>query len=150
MMEHPKELNAITPVLLGILLVFFTLHWWYSKRRYNLPPGPIGLPLLGYLPFIERRSFVSFTKLSKKYGKIYSLYLGRTLVVVLNDHKLIKEAFHQQALLDRPPHFFDFYPGGLGFAGANGEEWVEQRRFTMKALREIGLTKSEWETSLMV
>ncbi|XP_035221675.1 vitamin D 25-hydroxylase-like [Stegodyphus dumicola] len=150
-MEYLKGFNAIAPILLGIfLLAFVTLHWWYGKRRYKLPPGPIGLPFLGYLPFIEKRSFITFTKLSKKYGKIYSLYLGRALVVVLNDHKLIKEAFNQQALLDRPPHYFDFHPGGLGFVGANGEEWVEQRRFSMKALREVGLAKSEWEHSLMI
>ncbi|XP_035208263.1 vitamin D 25-hydroxylase-like [Stegodyphus dumicola] len=148
-MEYLKDFD-VTPILIGILLSVITLHLWYGRRRYRLPPGPIGVPLLGYLPFLERESFLTFKKLSEKYGNIFSLYLGRSLVVVLNDYKLIKEAFSQQALLGRPPHIFDFHPDGLGFAGTNGEEWVDQRRFTMKAMRDVGFGRSQWENLLMV
>ncbi|XP_035208770.1 cytochrome P450 18a1-like [Stegodyphus dumicola] len=148
-MEYLKDLN-VTPILIGILLSVATLYWWCSRRSYKLPPGPVGLPLVGYLPFLDKESFKSFKKLTEKYGNIFSLYLGRNFTVVLNDYKLIKEAFNQQALLDRPPHIFDFHPDGFGFVGTNGEEWTDQRRYTMKIMRDIGLGKSQWENLLML
>ncbi|KFM75554.1 Cytochrome P450 18a1, partial [Stegodyphus mimosarum] len=146
-MEYLKDLD-VTPILIGILFSVVTLYWWCSRRSYKLPPGPIGLPLVGYLPFLDKESFKSFKKLAEKYGNIFSLYLGRNLTVVLSDYKLIKDAFNQQALLNRPPHIFDFHPDGFGFVGSNGEEWLEQRRYTMKIMRDIGLGKSQWENLL--
>lgn len=68
----------------------------------NLPPGPRGVPILGFLPFLNSEFHLTLTKLSEKFGPIYQIYLGRKRVVVLNDSKLVREAFRQQVFSGRP------------------------------------------------
>ena len=67
-----------------------------KKSDLPLPPGPCGLPLLGYLPFLKREAHLSFTELSKTYGPIYQIKLGNTRVVVITSAKYVREAFRQQ------------------------------------------------------
>ncbi|GIY79344.1 cytochrome P450 2U1 [Caerostris darwini] len=37
-----------------------------------------------------------------------------------------------------------------GFVGMNGDEWHDQRRFTMHTMRDLGLGKGLWETMIQV
>ncbi|GBO08776.1 hypothetical protein AVEN_37836-1, partial [Araneus ventricosus] len=78
----------------------------------------------------------------------FSVNLGGAYTVVLNDFESVKEAVNNPAILDRPPHVFDFVPNGLGFASNNGAEWIEQRRFAMKTLKDIGSGRIAWESSV--
>lgn len=59
-----------------ILLVVYLSH--YLKRwGRKLPPGPLGLPIIGYLPFLDPKyPHLSLTKLAEKYGKFYSIQMG--------------------------------------------------------------------------
>ncbi|XP_054720108.1 cytochrome P450 2J2-like [Uloborus diversus] len=139
---------SATYLLTAVAVLAVTVLFWISRRRYKLPPGPIGLPFLGYAPFLSDDSYKDFYELSKKYGNVFSLYLGRSLFVILNDFKSVKEAFNQAAALDRPAHAFDAMPDKIGFAGHNGEEWIEQRRYTMRAMRDIGMGKGEFDKNL--
>jgi len=77
---------------------------WFRLNR-SLPPGPYGLPLVGYLPFLKRPNDFQgeMTDLSRRYGPIFSLKLGSELLVFLSDHRLIRNAF-------RRPHVFDARP----------------------------------------
>lgn len=62
----------------------------FSKRNrifQNIPPGPLAnyIPYVGYLPFINpKRPEETFTRLAKKYGKIYSVQMGSIFTVVLS------------------------------------------------------------------
>lgn len=68
-----------------------------SIRPRNFPPGPIGLPLLGHIPFMDVKNVGrSCKKLGQKYGDIFSLFLGTKAVVVLNSWASIKEAFSKK------------------------------------------------------
>ena len=40
--------------------------------------------------------------LTNKYGKVYSMYMGSKLVIMLNDQEAIREAFQSPVLNDRP------------------------------------------------
>ena len=93
------------------LAIFLFLTWLARRPRYShrLPPGPWGVPLLGYLPHMalaaKRRKMEAhdvFTELAKTYGNIFSMTLGNKTVVVLNDFETIKEAFQHHDLNDRP------------------------------------------------
>lgn len=98
--------NATTVLL---LLVFLLVVWYWILAPRNLPPGPIGWPLLGCIPnlgWMKHRTGLEsheiFMQFSKRYGDVVSLYMGQRLVVVLNSYASIKEAFNNPALLGRP------------------------------------------------
>ncbi|KAL2235933.1 cytochrome P450 76C1-like [Sesamum indicum] len=61
-----------------------------------LPPGPRGLPILGYLPFLGNNLLHQFADLAQRYGPIYKLYLGNRLCVVINSPTLVKEVVRDQ------------------------------------------------------
>lgn len=90
-------------VLLISILVFLLVKLYLSRSSsLPLPPGPLGVPVLGFLPFIGKDFHLTLTGLAVKYGPIYQIYLGSKRVVVINDAKIIKEAFRQPVFSGRP------------------------------------------------
>ncbi|CAM8909561.1 unnamed protein product [Rhodiola kirilowii] len=69
------------------------------KRTFPLPPGPRGLPLLGYLPFLGRDPHVTFANLSKVYGPIFKVQLGNKLHIVLSTPELVKEVVRDKDII---------------------------------------------------
>ncbi|XP_035204425.1 cytochrome P450 18a1-like [Stegodyphus dumicola] len=137
-------------VLLLIILLCTIIYLYGTKKKYKLPPGPIGLPILGYLPFLGKEPHKTLSALAKKYGNVFGLYFGRQYAVVINEWTAVREAFGQSATTDKPPNFFDLMPNGLGFSGQNGSEWAEQRRFAIKAMKDVGLGRTRWEELVQV
>lgn len=75
--------------VIGSISVFLLyLTYWY-QRPNKFPPGPRGLPLVGYLPFLSKRIECDFYKLSKKFGPVMSVRLGPKDLVILNDFNSI-------------------------------------------------------------
>lgn len=70
--------------------------------RKRLPPGPYGIPVLGYIPFLGENTYLTLYELSKKFGDIYSISLGQRVFVVLSDPIIIREAFNDSAFSGRP------------------------------------------------
>ncbi|CAN1333238.1 Flavonoid 3'-monooxygenase [Linum perenne] len=71
---------------------------WLLKRanKEALPPGPRGLPIVGYLPFLSTHLHnthlhKSFTELAEVYGPIYKLWLGYKMHVVISSPSLVKQ-----------------------------------------------------------
>ena len=93
-----------TSVILGILI--FCLFRLYAARRSDLPPGPIfRLPIAGNMYAVEPDMRKFLRKYRKKYGDIYSLYLGTKLVIVIAGYEKIKEAFVKNGkFFDDRPH----------------------------------------------
>ncbi|KAK7465115.1 hypothetical protein BaRGS_00037694 [Batillaria attramentaria] len=80
-------------LLTGMVLLLSLLLWLYPRRSSRLPPGPgFALPLLGHLHLMGKDPRATFRKWRRQNGDIFSLYMGRQLTVVLNGHKIIKEA----------------------------------------------------------
>ena len=67
----------------------------------------LGIPLLGYGPFFTKNPAKKFLDLKAKYGKIFRLYMGPNLAIVLNDFEVIKSAFVDQHEIfqGRPENF---------------------------------------------
>lgn len=133
-------------VILGGLLTIQNLT---SKSRRgkdkHLPPGPKGIPLLGYLPFIWKPYHVVFQELSEKYGPIIRLQLGIKDVVVLNDVTSVREGLSNPDVLYRPSDFIFNYLGVNGIAALNGEAWLVNRRYCFHVLRNLGFAKKSME-----
>ncbi|CAI0413836.1 unnamed protein product [Linum tenue] len=81
-------------IVTAILLVLSTgllLSHFLRRKQAPLPPGPTGLPLMGYLPFLGPHLHREFTALAATYGPIYSLRLGTKLCAVVSSPSLAKE-----------------------------------------------------------
>lgn len=75
------------------IFVIFVLYFVVFRRGSpsNLPPGPTGIPFLGY--FLRDDDCMHLKELSQKYGPIFHYYSGNRLIIVLNSVETIREAF---------------------------------------------------------
>ena len=53
---------------------YWIIRWLRQPR--NLPPGPVGLPIIGASYLLTNNLHLDFVKLGKKYGNVFSLYLA--------------------------------------------------------------------------
>ncbi|XP_070306928.1 cytochrome P450 2F3 isoform X1 [Odocoileus virginianus] len=108
-----------TAILFLILALICLLLTTGSKGKGRLPPGPRALPFLGNLLQLRSQDMLtSFTKLSKEFGAVYTVYLGPRRVVVLSGYQAVKEA-----LVDQAEEFSGrgSYPVFFNFTKGNGK-----------------------------
>ncbi|GFX99253.1 cytochrome P450 18a1 [Trichonephila clavipes] len=138
-------METITALLLGSLVALI-LIWFLSREKRKTLPGPYGLPIVGYIPFIGSQPYVTFQKLAKIYGPVFTIQLGSRNVIVLDDFQAAKDAFIQDAFMGRPPENpFDLRKATLETGAFNGLPWKEQRRFSLHMLKDLGFGKSHLE-----
>uniref|UniRef100_A0A8B9QKE0 Cytochrome P450 2J6 n=1 Tax=Apteryx owenii TaxID=8824 RepID=A0A8B9QKE0_APTOW len=137
-------------IFMGIFVFFFV---WISliflniqRARRKLPPGPTPLPFIGNLGTLDFQIHHETLLKVLRYGNIYTLWLGRTPVIVLNGFQAVKDALigHAEEFAERPiTPFFREVVGGIIFS--NGHTWKQQRRFSLMTLRNLGLGKKSLE-----
>ncbi|KAK3883064.1 hypothetical protein Pcinc_012595 [Petrolisthes cinctipes] len=132
-------------VFLGLLVMVF------NKKPKGLPPGEWGWPILGVLMPSGVSMEDHAKSLQKKYGDIFTWRLGSRTMVFLNNFTLIKSAFSNPVLQDRPDFytldaFSNFKKQGL--VNSNGIVWHNSRRFALRQLRELGVGKSSLMDSM--
>nr|AZR39408.1 cytochrome P450 [Agasicles hygrophila]UYD61984.1 cytochrome P450 307A2 [Agasicles hygrophila] len=100
--------------LVVLCIVLFVC--WFTRRNKkdiaNYPPGPKPWPVIGSLHLLGQHStpFEGFTALSKIYGDIFSISLGSTPCVVVNNFELIKEVLITKGGdFDARPNFIRFH-----------------------------------------
>ncbi|CAI9093815.1 OLC1v1029395C1 [Oldenlandia corymbosa var. corymbosa] len=92
-----NNMEAFLAVSILIVSIFWYLTVIFKKREKTLlPPGPWGLPIVGYLPFLTPNLHTQFTELAHRYGPIFKLKLGNKLCVVLSSSSLVKEVTRDQ------------------------------------------------------
>ncbi|XP_015679159.2 cytochrome P450 2J5-like [Protobothrops mucrosquamatus] len=133
-------------LLLSLLILLFLKQLW-SKR--HLPPGPLALPLIG-TALANGISFHEdyFLKPAKRYGNIYSIWIGHHLLVVLSGFKAVKEGMTSfpEEFSDRPQNaFLTASEKGRGIIISNGHTWKQQRHIGITSLRKLGLGKKSIE-----
>ncbi|XP_055927373.1 cytochrome P450 18a1-like [Argiope bruennichi] len=141
-----QYVNSSTWVLLPMVAVFvsvfsftrYIVKSYFNRNLLKEPPGPWGLPIFGYLLFLKRSSHLKLTKLGKKFGSIYQIFLGSKRVVVVSDPKLVREAFRQSIFSGRPDTSLTRLMDGYGIINSGGKLWLEQRAFLHSVLREFG------------
>ncbi|KAK6161520.1 hypothetical protein DH2020_004901 [Rehmannia glutinosa] len=128
----------MTTISVSVLLISII---WYIKSLLKpggktppLPPGPRGLPILGYLPFLGKNLLHQFTDLGHKYGPIYKLYLGNKLYVVISSPSLVKEVVrdHDAVFANRDSPVAAL----VGTYGANDIAWSPHNS-QWRAMRKI-------------
>lgn len=75
-------------------------------------PGPIPWPVLGSLALLGQYEipFEGFTELSKKYGDVFSMTLGSTRCVIVNNLETIREVLNQNGkFFGGRPDFLRFH-----------------------------------------
>ncbi|KAM3922872.1 cytochrome P450 2A13-like [Leptodactylus fuscus] len=131
-----------------IFLSLLNLTWRIHKTRLSLPPGPIPLPFLGNFFQGSLLLYESYIKLRKKYGPVFTVWLGNSPVVVLCGYSVVKDALvnFSHRFSDRGPlPITSRLSKGYGIIGTNGERWKHTRRFTVSTLRNFGMGKRSME-----
>eukprot|EP00094_Tigriopus_californicus_P010881 TCALIF_10496-PA protein Name:"Similar to Cyp2j6 Cytochrome P450 2J6 (Mus musculus)" AED:0.07 eAED:0.07 QI:0/0.78/0.7/0.9/1/1/20/349/2332 len=136
---------------------------WMKEER-DAPPGPNSIPILGSIPFVPKRFRAQgrlhipklFNHLTQEYGPIFRIYLGPIPTVVITDLNLAKEAFKKDEVTARPPMkpFHEFRYGSAdgnqrGVILSSGLEWQDQRRFSLRQLRDFGFGRSSMESMIL-
>ncbi|XP_039248612.2 cytochrome P450 2H2-like [Styela clava] len=131
----------------------FALCWYIFKRPKNFPPGPHGLPLVGYAPFLTNNMADDFMKMKTKYGSVMSVQMGREDWVILNGYDTINEALVKQGekFSGRPSIFlFDVVAQGRGVITVDyGQTWKTLRKFGLMTLRGFGVGKKGVEENVI-
>ncbi|XP_026580981.1 cytochrome P450 2C38-like, partial [Pseudonaja textilis] len=141
-------LSSIFLLLLLCLLVVQLVRLQVRRRHY--PPGPTPLPFVGCLwhPKFFQFSRELLTEMSKTYGNIFTLWFGRYPVIFLHGFQAVKEGLttHPEDVSGRPLlSFFKAMANNKGILLSSGQNWKHQRRFSMAALKTLGMGKSTLE-----
>ena len=139
-----------------IFVLIFLLVYFSTRKPYGIPPSsPFTLPIVGDLPLIAVTGsdlLVTFRKLRRQHGDIFSFYIGNDLTVVVNGFELVHKAAvrHGWKFSGRPENFINnVITNGRGVILANGSFWKRQRKFAVSCLQEFGFGKRSFEQNIM-
>ena len=143
----------LTPIV--VILAILTFYMYATRKSKQIPPGPkIWLPQLGNIPNLIGKDVLKvFRTLHKQHGDVFSFYMGRQLVVVLNGYDTIKEALvkHGKWFNGRPKNKLLTGPEGeTGIIMSSGEFHKEQRKFLITGLQKLALDSSAIEDRIVI
>ncbi|XP_066452226.1 cytochrome P450 2K6-like [Eleutherodactylus coqui] len=149
------DLSDPTTLVLSVILCLFVVLFFYGRKRsgkYNLPPGPRPLPIIGNLHILDlKKPYQTLHQLSKKYGPVYTIKLGVEEAVVLCGYDAVKDALvnHADEFSGRPivPIIHEITKGH-GVIFAHDDNWKVMRRFTLSTLRDFGMGKETIENKI--
>nr|BAK09394.1 cytochrome P450 [Postia placenta] len=95
-----QGIAAMAALILGILwlLPFLSGHSYdvfgrrpRDKDSLSIPDGPLGLPIVGSFPFLTHYPELTLHKWRKRFGPLYSMWLGNQLFVIVSDPGIAKD-----------------------------------------------------------
>ncbi|XP_068454929.1 cytochrome P450 2K1-like [Clinocottus analis] len=152
-LQSSSSVSLVGALVLLLLVYLVSSSSFSSQKDRKGPPGPKPLPLLGNLLQLDlKMTYNTLVELSKKYGSVFTVYMGPQKVVVLAGYKTVKEALvnHADEFGDRHAmQSMDDSFHGNGITWANGDSWKEMRRFAMTNLRDFGMGKRASEDKII-
>ncbi|KAK9068008.1 hypothetical protein SSX86_012119 [Deinandra increscens subsp. villosa] len=149
--------DELVRIILTICVPAILLLWCkWTFSTPNLPPGPYGLPVVGYLPFLGYNLHERFTEMAQRYGPIFSMRLGSKLHVVVNSMDLVKVVARDldQIFANRCPTLtaLAITYGGLDIAFSNNNtHWRNMRKLLVsEVLNTANLKASQTFRTLEV
>ncbi|XP_035272685.1 cytochrome P450 2F2-like isoform X1 [Anguilla anguilla] len=143
-------LGSVILLWIGFSLLFLLFR---TRRPKNFPPGPQPVPIFGNLLQLNLvNPLDDLRKLSERYGKVYSIYIGSKPAVVLNGLQAMKEALVNQSVefAGRPQDLLiNHLAEDKGVVLTYGPVWKEHRRFALTTLRNFGLGKRSMEERIL-
>ncbi|KAL5757120.1 hypothetical protein ACOSQ2_021866 [Xanthoceras sorbifolium] len=146
-------------VLVLLLLPFFFILY-LKKKNPNHPPGPPKLPIIGNLHQLGKLPHRSLQKLSRKYGPIMLLQLGKVPTLVVSSPEIAKEVLkiHDPECCSRPlnegPRRLSYNFLDIAFAPYT-DYWREMRKicvielFSTKRVKSFASVREEAVSSLI-
>ncbi|CAG2105787.1 unnamed protein product, partial [Medioppia subpectinata] len=132
-----KETKRVAIGLIAVYLVRFYV------KVFSLPRGPFPLPVVGNAlrKNTKVNQFVTINELHKTYGRVFTVWIGGTPMVVIAGLNLIKTAFNSKnnELMGRPKAFRQALPpSGSNVAFTDyGPVWASLRRVAHSAVRKL-------------
>ncbi|XP_038582469.1 cytochrome P450 2K1-like isoform X2 [Micropterus salmoides] len=152
-LQSTSSLSLLGALLVLLLVYLKSSSGFTSQEEGKEPPGPKPLPMIGNLLQLDlKRPYNTLLELSKKYGSVFTVYLGPKKVVVLAGYKTVKEALvnHAEEFGDRDPmQVMHDTSKGNGVLWSNGDSWKEMRRFALTNLRDFGMGKKACEDKII-
>ncbi|XP_059611495.1 probable cytochrome P450 304a1 [Phlebotomus argentipes] len=150
---------SIILIGLTVCLILYRIYKYMFYRPPNFPPGPPRLPMVGSYIFLLLLNGKDLHKavltLCRWYkSKTIGFYVGSLPVIVCNDYEGVKEILNRSEFdgrLDiflarmRDPNF-----GLRGIFFTDGPFWKDQRRFTLRHLRDYGFGRRFTELEIEV
>ena len=139
------------------LIFFFLFYLIYRKlqQKYDkLPPGPPCIPIVGSFPFLNFKNGTADAMLDRSFWKLfpdmYTVWIGYRPLVIIQNFDLAKDLFAREEYCGRALDYHENYIRGnngtsLGIVKSQGLLWQEQRRFTVKHLKDLGFGKHKLE-----
>ncbi|ONK72724.1 uncharacterized protein A4U43_C04F22480 [Asparagus officinalis] len=99
-----SELHRASLILLFALLAILGSRCMFHciltrRKKFRLPPGPLGLPLVGNLPFLGPKLHHRFDEYSRAYGPIVKLKLGSKLWIVISSPEIAKQVYKDNDII---------------------------------------------------
>lgn len=141
--QQQSDIFLILSLITVVSSAVFLLRWTRRQGRPPLPPGPVGLPLLGSLLSLEPDLHRYFARLARAYGPVFSLRLGTRLCVVLSSPAAVREALKDHDVIfanHDPPAATTAVPGaqhGLLWS-PHGTFWRTLRKVTLREFISSG------------
>lgn len=141
--NNKRSSDEIAVAALTIFLAVLAFLWHRHRSRKGTaapwPPGPRGLPILGYLPFLGSNLHHSFAELAHFHGPIFKLRLGNKLCVVISSPSLAKEVVRDQDTIfanrDPPVAAHAYTYGGLDIGWSPyGSYWRNLRKVFVREM----------------
>ena len=139
---------------LTFTILFLIIYRKWQSKYDKLPPGPPSIPIVGSIPFLNMKNGTADAVLDRSLWKLfpdmYTVWIGYRPLVIIQNFNLAKDLFAREEYCGRALDYHENYIRGnngtsLGIVKSEGNIWQEQRRFTVKNLKDLGFGKHKLE-----